>query len=354
MTLRVGIVGCGFIGYLHSLALKGMVGAGLVDAAVVATCDHDAQRARAFARAHRADIATDDVDRLVDSVDAVWVCTPTSSHLRVVAAAADAGRAIFCEKPVGRTLAEAVAVVERAEAAAVPSQVGLVLRRAPVFVALRDLVRSGRLGRPMSVVFRDDQYFPDQGQYASRWRTDRETAGGGTLLEHSIHDLDLLQWTFGEVAHVTGTTSNFAGHEGIEDVAVATLRFASGATAALASVWHQMLSRPSTRRVEVLCERGLAWLENDHTGPLRVETDDGHEATPCPPPSWVAELALADDRLRSYAAPYAPADRAFLDAVAASEQPAPALREALAAHRLAEAVYRSAAVGTPLGNALLT
>ena len=353
MTTRIGIVGCGTIAQAHSRSLKAIIEAGLVDAAVVATYDIDAARAEAFARAHRADVASD-AEALLDGVDAVWVCTPTSSHRALVWAAAQRGVAIFCEKPLAPTLAEAEALTHAAAAAGVPAQVGLVLRTSPVFVALREVVSSGRLGRPMAVSFRDDQFFPIQGHYGSTWRSDVSVAGAGTLLEHSIHDLDVLRHVLGEVTELTARTANYAGHEGIEDVAVVLLSFASGATASLVSVWHEVLTRPSGRRVEVFCERGLAWLDDDFSGPLHVETTAGLEVRPCPPPAWVTALRWPDDRTMILVSHYAEANRAFLDAIAAARAPQPGLEEGLLAHRLADAVYRSARQGRPVAIALLT
>ncbi|HYD10342.1 MAG TPA: Gfo/Idh/MocA family oxidoreductase [Acidimicrobiales bacterium] len=340
---KIGIIGCGFITMLHSRALKGIVDAGLVDAAVVATCDTDLDRAQKVAKAHGADVATTDAGELLSQVDAVWICTPTVSHRALVEAAAAAGVAIFCEKPLAFTAADAAAMATAA--AAVPSQVGLVLRTSPVLGAMRDLVQSGELGQPMAVVFRDDQYLPNQGQYASEWRADVSVAGGGTLIEHSIHDLDVLRWMLGEVTSVTARTSNHAGHEGIEDVAVASLAFESGAVATLTSVWHQILSRPSTRAIEVLCERGIVSIDGDeYTGPLRLVSDARTESWSVQPPSWVLDLPI-DDAWKRYAGTYAPQARAFLDSLAAGTTPAPSLDEAVAAHRLADAVYRSAASG---------
>ena len=71
----------------------------------------------------------------------------------------------------------------------------------------------------MAAVFRDDQYFPIQGTYASKWRADVTQAGGGCLIEHSIHDVDILRFCFGDVAAVAARTANVAGHEGVEDLA---------------------------------------------------------------------------------------------------------------------------------------
>src|SRR4051812_46664277 len=154
-------------------------------------------------------LATTDPVEVLSAVDAVWICTPTSSHRALVEAAAAAGVAIFCEKPLATTLADAEAMT--AAASAVPAQVGLVLRTSPAYRALADLVHGGEIGAPMAVVFRDDQYLPNQGQYASEWRADVTVAGGGTLIEHSIHDLDVLRWLLGDATSVVARTANHAG-----------------------------------------------------------------------------------------------------------------------------------------------
>ena len=344
MTIRIGIIGCGFITALHSRALKGVIKAGLVDAAVVATHDTDRSRAESVARAHGAELVATDAGEVLDAVDVVWICTPTSSHRALVEAAAAAGVGVFCEKPLATTLADAEAILAAVESASVAHQVGLVLRSSPVLGALVDLVQSGELGRPMTVVFRDDQYLPNQGQYASAWRADVTIAGGGTLLEHSIHDLDVLRWLLGDAVSVSARTANFAGHPGIEDVAVATLVFESGAVATLTSVWHQILSRPSTRALEVICERGIVSLEGDeYHGDLRLLSDTGEEVRSVAAPRWVRDLPIDEPWLR-YAGQYAPQARSFLTAVAEGRRPEPGIGVAVAAHRLADAVYRSAAL----------
>ena len=288
------------------------------------------------------------MEAVIERCDAVWVCTPTSAHRAVVDGAVAAGRAVFCEKPLATDLAGALALTEAVASAGVPAQSGLVLRSAPVFRALRELVRSGELGRPMAALFRDDQYFPIQGTYGSgtKWRSDVDQAGGGCLIEHSIHDLDILRFCFGEVAEVTARTSNFSGHPGIEDVAGVSMQFASGLTAQLTSVWHNILSRGSTRRIEVFFEEGLAWLNNEFRGPLHVQTSEGTEArSPCPSPAWVDALPFANDQIGLGVSPYVEADRAFLDAVVAGRTPQPDLHQALVAHRLVDAAYRSTGQG---------
>jgi predicted dehydrogenase len=321
-----------------------MVDSGTIDAVLGPVFDRDAQRATTFAGANDM-TSVGSLDEVLDRCDAVWVCTPTTAHGEAVEAAAAAGTAVFCEKPLDRDLAGVRRMVSVVTAHDVQAQVGLVLRSAPVFRALRDVLASGELGVSMAAVFRDDQYFPTQGHYASTWRSDVDVAGGGCLLEHSIHDLDILRFCLGEVVEVSARTANFAGHRGIEDVAGVQLRFRSGATADLVSVWHDILSRPSTRRLEVFCERGLAWLDDDFLGPLHIETSDGVDVRPCSSPGWVDDLPLPRDRIGRAVRLYAAADRAFVDALQRGDAPEPSFVEAEAAHVLADAAYRSAAGG---------
>ena len=129
-----------------------------------------------------------------------------------------------------------------------------------------------------------------------------------------------------------------------------SLSFASGFEAQLTSVWHDILSRGSTRRVEVFCREGMVWLDDEFRGPLHVQTSDGTEVRPCPSPPWVDELPLADDEVGLAVRAYVEADRAFVDAVSGGRTPEPGLDVALVAHRLVDAAYRSAAGGgAPVG-----
>lgn len=344
---RIGLVGCGHIGTVHSYALRQLGDAGLVDARIVATFDVDRYRAARLARHHDARPCAQ-LEDLLDRVDVVWICTWTSAHLEAVEAAVDRSCAVFCEKPLAPTLAEA----ERLAAALgrVPHQVGLVLRHAPVFRAAADLVASGRYGRPLVTVLRDDQYFPIQGLYASEWRADASKAGGGTLLEHSIHDVDVLRWILGtplgEPEEVSAHTASLFDHPGIDDATTLTFRFAGGSTATIISVWHQILTR-SRRRLELFCEEALLWTDDDYLGPLHIETNAGEEVVEGAPPSWVDRLEVPEV-LAKPLAQYADPSKAFLDALNRDGTHAcgyPDVEIALAAHRLVDDAYRSGAAG---------
>jgi UDP-N-acetyl-2-amino-2-deoxyglucuronate dehydrogenase len=339
--LRIGFAGTGLIAWAHGLGLQAMIDGGVVEADICTVFDRSQKRAGGFAAAHGAEVV-DDLAELMERCDAVWVCTPTVAHRGAVDAALAAGRAVFCEKPLSTDLAGAQSLAAAVAAAGVPAQSGLVLRSAPVFRTLRELVASGTLGRPMAAICRDDQYFPIQGTYASGWRGDVEQAGGGCLIEHSIHDVDILRFCFGEVEAVRARTANFSGHRGIEDIASVSLTFGSGLEAHLTSVWHNILSRGSTRRIELFCEDGMVWLDDEFRGPLHIQTSEASETRACPSPAWVDALPLSHDEVGLAVRAYAEADRAFVDALVAGSPPEPSLDEAVMAHRLVDAAYRSA------------
>ena len=331
------------MGWAHGVGIKALADAGLVEASITAVCDLDGDRAASLAAATGAATA-ERAAEVAERCDAVWVCTPTAFHGDAVEEAAARERAGVCVKPLATGLAGAEEMGAVLARAGVAGQVGLVLRYSPACRALHDLVASGRLGPVMTVVLRDDQYFPVKGLYGSTWRADVALAGGGCLIEHSIHDVDILRLWLGEVSEVSAVTGNFAGHAGVEDLATASMRFTSGATAELVSVWHDVLSRGSNRRVELFCRDGVAWLDDEFRGPVHVQTSDGVEVVACRYPSWVDGLSLGSGDGLGIAA-YVEEDRAFLDAVAAGRPPSPGFEEAVAAHRIVDAMYRSAQAG---------
>jgi UDP-N-acetyl-2-amino-2-deoxyglucuronate dehydrogenase len=329
VTVRVGFYGSGFVSGLHASALR----ASRVDNEIVAVHDPDEARAARFAAEHGAAVVGE--DELPGIVDAVYVTAWTAAHPRLVDKAAAAGVAVFCEKPLAFDAATAERMADTVGRAGVVNQVGLVLRFLPSFRWVRRLVRDERAGRVLAVVFRDDQYIPNQGIYGSTWRTDATVAGRGTLLEHSIHDVDILHWLLGPVTAVSATTRAVHGHDSIDDVAVARLDFADGAAATLTSVWHDVLERPSLRRVEVLCERLFVALEGDFTGPVRWQFA-GEEERALAGRDLAAAIADAGDSTTVNPA------TAFLTAVREGTPAHPSLAEAVPAHRVVDAIYASA------------
>lgn len=330
--VRVGFVGAGFIAGVHASLLRSCPAA-----AWAGVYDTDHARAEAFA-ARTGATALPSEDAVLDGCDAVFICTWTSEHRRLVEKATARGLAVFCEKPLACDLAGAEAMAAAVADAGVVNQVGLVLRFSPAFCFLRTLVNDPRSGRVMSIVFRDDQYIPLQGIYHSTWRGDVTRAGAGTLLEHSIHDVDIIESLVGPVARVSALSSRFHDIAGIEDAVTVSFSFDGGAVGSLTSVWHDVLERESSRYVEVLCENLWCALDTDDWwGPVRwSRTGQAPESLGGPALGervWGLGLAKVNP------------DEAFLDAVVAGTSTGPDFATAVRAHVVVDAAYRSAADG---------
>ncbi|GBD24810.1 scyllo-inositol 2-dehydrogenase (NAD(+)) [bacterium HR30] len=351
---RIGLIGAGVIGSTHAAVLQQICAAlpGRVELTAVADPDPLAreQAAATFGFRH----AFADGHALLDQalVDAVFVCPPTAFHAEFVLHAAQRKVAIFCEKPLAMSYAEGVSMVEAVQRSGVPHQIGLVLRFSAVYTVMREMLREPAFAEPLAVVFRDDQVFPIRGVHHSPWRADRALTAGGTLIEHGVHDLDLLTWMFGPPTHLQGWMRNVTGHPGVEDYVAVELRFAGGLQAQLVNVWHDMVQRPSNRRLEIFGRRGFVASDADFLGPIQCQIGDGPET----------EIAAAEvlERFRRVV-PVEPAplselagvaylvqDLRFLESLWQGRTPFPGLEVGLEAQRLAEAAYHSARTGQPV------
>ena len=333
--LRVGFLGAGLIANYHSKSLRRSGAEAQYGVARAGVFDPVRERAEVFADAAGHHVC-DTEEEVLDDCDAIYICTWTNEHPRLVDEAVRRRLAIFCEKPLAISTELAESMAATVAAAGVTNQVGLVLRRAPTYNWARHLVTDPAAGRLMTVVFRDDQFIPIQGHYQSTWRSDRLLVGAGTLLEHSIHDVDMLRFLVGDVARVSANTANFHGHDGIEDVANATLVFESGAIGTLASVWHDNLARPSLRRVEIFCERRYIVIEGDDWyGPVHWTDSDGTGGSLEGDAIVEAVTPLVEGTLNP--------DGEFIRAIAEGRPATPDFETAVKAHHIVDAMYRSAA-----------
>jgi predicted dehydrogenase len=262
-----------------------------------------------------------------------------------VEAAAEQGLNIFCEKPLARTLEEARGMHSVIKNAGVKNQVGLVLRFSPVYNTIKELISNPDLGRPMSVIFRDDQYFPITGIYGSTWRSDVDVAGGGALIEHSIHDVDVMRWLFGEIKSVRSKVRNLAGHAGIEDLVAAEFEFESGCIGQLLSAWHNIMGRESNRYMEIFFENGYISSAHDFIGPVHYQTGKEDLQTINADEvlkRYSVSVGLYDPKYNSIHSGQGVENYHFLHALETGALPAPDFDVAVKAHEIVEAVYIAA------------
>ena len=353
MEIRIGLIGAGLMGAAHSLMLKQISTFDGVDLKLQIAADVAADRVSGFAKMfgyveHSAD--PEDVIRHPD-VNVVYITTPTRYHKALALAAASEGKHIFCEKPLAFNESDAKEMLAAAQKAGVSHQVGLVLRYSPTFNAVRRLLSRG-LGFPMATIFRDDQVFPIKGIHASPWRGNVVEAGAGTILEHSIHDVDILTWLFGPARSLEAKIDYLAGRPGIEDRAVVRFEFESGMVATLVSLWHDVLKRPSNRLLEVFCEKGYVATDEDFLGPVKYQFGNDNLITLSRDEvlrKYLEEAGIDEKKSNALAwSAYGFEDLAFVNALIKGARPEPGLDVAVAAHRIVDAIYESAKKRTSL------
>ena len=355
--IRVGLIGAGLIGQLHSMMLRYVADRTEQSVRVVSVADLSHPAAEHLAARWQGAQAFESAEEIIadPSIDAVWICTPTAMHRQICIAAARAGKHIFCEKPLAMTAAEASEMAAAIKASGVVSQVGLVLRFSPVYNVVKAMFEEDGVGKLLSVTMRDDQDFPTRGTHASAWRNDPSLTAGGTLIEHSVHDFDLLTWMFGPVTSLYCRTRNVNGADGVEDFGATSMEFAGGWHGQLTSIWHRMIARASNRRLEVFAENLFAASDADTLGPIVFQRGSGAKEETIAADVVMAKFTDKILRDRPYLAPmkdrltipYAAEDATFIAALMGVCDPDPEFAAGVAAQRIVEAAYESARTGVP-------
>lgn len=354
MTLRLGLIGCGQIAQAHAAALRFLSDDGEVQ--LVAAADPDPSgidRVAAIAGGVERRYA-DGRDLIADpDVDAVVLVAPTRFHRDLILAVADAGKPLFTEKPLAPQFSTVLEIVEAVRASKIPVQVGFQSRFHPIIRTLHAAVADRRYGAPMGYVIRDDQFWPTGGvvEGHTSWRSQIAEAGGGALLEHSIHSCDIACWLFGPVREVYARTRQIFGFD-VEDTAALTIEHESGVVGTLLTIFNGVQDREE-RRIELFFERGAIEATTDFlvhapedslllkgaTGPAEVVDCD----------ALLRETFARDgvDPDREFFVYQYLAHRAFASALSSGALPSPDVEDALEAHRVVEAAYRSASSGSP-------
>lgn len=258
MPVGFGIIGCGMIADFHARAIHDCPGAKLVGCT-----SRSFDKTKAFAERHGATAYADLDAMLADpALDAVSICTPSGAHLEPAIAAAGAGKHVVVEKPLEVTLRRCDKIIQTCEDAGVKLAVTFQSRFHKSAQLMKKAVDKGRfgtltMGDAYVKWYRTQQYY-DSGAWRGTWKLD----GGGALMNQAIHSLDLLLWFMGPVTEITASTATLA-HERIEveDVAVATIRFANGALGVMEA---STAAYPgSLKRIEISGSHGSATLEEE-------------------------------------------------------------------------------------------
>jgi myo-inositol 2-dehydrogenase / D-chiro-inositol 1-dehydrogenase len=324
MTLRFGLLGAGRIGKVHAKAVSGNPSATLV-----AVADAMAPAAEAIAAQYGCEVRSIDAILAAKDIDAVVICTPTDTHADLIEAFTNAGKAVFCEKPIDLSLARVKACLAKVRANKGTLMVGFNRRFDPHFAAVRAEIDKGSIGTVEMVTITSRDPGAPPLDYIAR--------SGGIFRDMTIHDFDMARFLLGEeVAEVSAMAAVLVdpaiGKAGDSDSVQVMLKTATGKMCLISN------SRRATygydQRIEVHGSKGVVSAENQR--PVSIEVANGAGYTRPP---------LHDFFMTRYTDAYAAEIAAFIGAVAGKKAAAPSGEDGLTALALAEAALKSVAEG---------
>jgi myo-inositol 2-dehydrogenase / D-chiro-inositol 1-dehydrogenase len=310
--IRVGVLGAGYIGGVHASIL-----ARDQRVQLAAIYDVDTERAQRLARAHDAHV-TNSPNEVIDLCDAVYITAPNTQHVSLTLSALNAGKHVFCEKPLATSISDAESVFNKAKGLQSNLQVGHNRRFAPVYATLKQLLAEQK---PHSAHVK-----MNRGELLNPVWTGDPSVTGGFLYETPIHMFDMMRFLFGEVEslHAIGSTHEYRE---VDDFSV-LLKFASGMHATLATAADASWMFPF-ERVEVFCHH--ATLVTREMESLVCSTNlEGHFTE-----QSMHQLA------REEKWGYVQEDRAFIDSIANGTPPLVTALDGLMSVELVNAVYES-------------
>jgi predicted dehydrogenase len=223
--VRIAVTGAGLIGRKHIDVLR----SGSADYELAGVADPSPEAAAEAARlGYRCFATLDDLLRET-SPDGVIIAVPNQLHVEMGLRCVSACIPILIEKPVADTVADALKLIEAAEAASVPTLTGHHRRHNPIMRRAVELIAEGRIGRPVTASAIWLAHKP-KGYHDLAWRRE---PGGGPILINAIHDIDCLRMLLGDIDHVQAAKSNAVRGFAVEDTAAAILTFKNGALATL-------------------------------------------------------------------------------------------------------------------------
>ncbi len=270
-AIRWGIVGCGDVCEVKSgPAFQKATGSELV-----AVMRRDAAKARDFASRHGVPKWHSTAPDLIHdpAVDAVYIATPLGNHRDLALAVAEAGKPCYVEKPMARTHAECLEMIQAFRSAGTPLFVAYYRRCLPRFTAVKDLIDRNQLGRLTTISYHlksnayrtvDPAYLP--------WRLQPEHSGGGLLWDLGSHLLDLLDHLLGPLQDVSGHSENVSQCLHLPDQTRLTFRTADGAQG---EAHWDFASETSTDSIQITGEHGSVQLSCFGNEPVVGHTTDG-------------------------------------------------------------------------------
>ncbi|KGF03278.1 inositol 2-dehydrogenase [Actinomyces urogenitalis] len=325
--LNIALIGAGRIGHVHAKTI-----AAHPQATLALVCDPFGDAAEKLASQYDARSCKDAEDVFADpEVDAVVIGSPTPLHIPHLLAAAKAGKAVLCEKPIALDMKDVVAAQTELDAITTPVMFGFNRRFDPSFAAVRSAVNEGRIGdlEQLTIISRDPAAPP----------VEYIKVSGGIFRDMTIHDFDTARFFLGDIVEVHAVGQNLdpaIKETGDYDAAVVTLRATSGAVATIINNRH--CASGYDQRLEASGRGGALFAENVRATTVRLSNAEVTDA----------QEPYLDFFLERYADAYRIELSAFIEAVEADTPTPTTIDDAVEALRLAEAATKSARTGQPV------
>jgi len=325
--INIGILGCGRIGQVHARSILRMA-----DARVAAVSDAFPDAANALAATTGAIVqSSDDVIANAD-VDAVIICTPTDTHYDLIHAAARAGKAIFCEKPVDMSADRIRDCIKVVDDTGVAFLTGFNRRFDPNFAAVQNRIADGEIGAVEIVTILSRDPSPPPISYIK--------SSGGIFRDMMIHDFDMARFLLGEdPVQIFATGASLVdpqiGEAGDVDTAAVTMTTASGKICQISN--SRRASYGYDQRIEVHGAKGMLRAENMLENTVEVATGAGYRRAP-----------TLNFFLERYEAAYLSEMQHFVAALAEKTAISPTIQDGLKSQLIADAAAKSLETGLPV------
>ncbi|GGH80069.1 putative dehydrogenase [Pullulanibacillus pueri] len=327
--LKVAVVGLGTMGKVHADAW-----AHIEHAELVGVCDLDRVKAETIAESYDATPYQDLSEMLEQSnVDVIDVCLPTYLHKENVALAAQAGKHVVCEKPLGLNVQDAQDIISVCEDHGVQLFVAQVVRFFPEYAQASAKVKSGGIGKPGVVRLTRGGGFPRAWE---DWYAD-EAKSGRLILDSMIHDFDWLRWTFGDVERVMTRRVSRSDEDRPLEYALVTLRMEDGTIAHVEGTWAHATFHTS---FELTGDKGMVVHDSAVSAPLSVSLHH-NEGDASKNGVAVPESPLNEN-------PYLRELKHFAHCILTGSEPIVTAYDALKAVEISQAALESAKTGQPV------
>jgi predicted dehydrogenase len=364
--IAVGMIGYRFMGRAHSGAYR-QVAAFFPEVrlrpVMRVLCGRDAAGVQTAAEQLGWERTATDWQAVVrdPTLDLIDIATPSDNHAEVAIAAARAGKHIWCEKPLARTVAEARAMCDAVAAADVIGIVNFNYRRVPAVQLAKHIIDSGQLGRVYHWRATYLQEWALDPTLPLVWRFDRAVAGSGAIGELGAHNIDLARMLVGEITSVTGMLTTFIPHRPradapdtpsdvqVDDSAAFLARFANGATGTF-EISRVARGRLNANTFEINGERGSLVFNLERLNELGIFLDTD------PPEQRGFRTVMVTEANHPYVGHWWPPGHIIgwehtfthgladlLTGIATHTPPAPTFEDGLRTQIIVEAVERSAA-----------